>query len=76
MWTEALTAIVAGILTIVVSELRRRIKEKRELENMKNSVDPPPPGNANCKRCFFFREFRRRLREDDTRRIRLEKRDD
>jgi hypothetical protein len=70
MWTEVLSAIIAGILTIVVSELRRRRRERLELEKMRSSADPPPPGRAECSRCFFFREFRRRLRaDDDTRRL-------
>lgn len=73
MWTEALSAVIAGILTILVSELRRRRIERLELEEMRSSADPPPPGREDCRTCFFFKEFRRRLREDDTRRIKLEK---
>lgn len=66
---ETFAGIAVGFLAFLLAELRRRQKIKKELEDMKTSGYPPPPGEKDCKDCFFFKEFKKRLREDDTRRI-------
>jgi hypothetical protein len=66
---EGLAGIVVGFLGYVLAELRRRQKQRKSLEDMKTSGYPPPPGDKDCKSCFFFREFKRRVRDDDTKRI-------
>jgi hypothetical protein len=45
--------LLAGFLGLLLGELRRR-------QGMKsNSIQPPPPDSAVCKRCFFFRQYAR-----------------
>lgn len=58
---EIIWGIVAGILTVVANELRRKVRTK-------NSLTPPPPGLIQCKTCFFFEEYKRltRPKEQDT----------
>lgn len=71
---ETLAGIAVGFLAFLLAELRRRQKSRKELEDMKTSGYPPPPGDKDCRDCFFFKEFKRRLREDDnTRRTQIEK---
>lgn len=66
--SEAITALVASLLTLAAHEIRRRIR------NRHTSTTPPPPTVEDCKRCFFFREFRRNNEhrgDSDTKIIRL-----
>lgn len=66
--SEAITALVASLLTLAAHEIRRRIKKSH------TSTTPPPPTVEDCKRCFFFREFRRNTGhkdDSDTKIIRL-----
>lgn len=67
--SEAITALVASLLTLAAHEIRRRI------QNRHTSTTPPPPTVEDCKRCFFFREFRRNTDhnrgDSDTKIIRL-----
>jgi hypothetical protein len=60
---DVIMGVVAGILTVLLAELRRR---------RKISVAPPPTTDA-CKNCFFFHEYRRLVRsqESDTKVLRL-----
>lgn len=69
---EVIVGIVAGILTVLLAEIRRRRGK------IKVSSSPPPPSSSDiCKRCYFFREFRRLHRvaypprDSDTKIIRL-----
>lgn len=70
---ETMAGIAVGFLAFLLAELRRRQKIKKEVDDMKTSGYPPPPGDKRCKECFFFWEFKKRLREDDTRRIKTGK---
>lgn len=70
---ETIAGIAVGFLAFLLAELRRRQKNRKALEDMKTSGYPPPPGENDCKGCFFFKEFKKRLREDDTRRIKTGK---
>lgn len=50
---EIIMGIVAGFLTFLLSELRRRRR------GPKISSAPPPADDLTCKQCFFYREFKR-----------------
>jgi hypothetical protein len=49
---ETWFGLLAGFLGLLLGELRRR-------QGLKTSVNPPPPDQEICKRCFFFRQFAR-----------------
>lgn len=67
---ETFAGIVLGFLSYFLAELRRRQKAKKTANEIKSSGYPPPPGDKNCNSCFFFKEFKKRIKEDDdTRRI-------
>lgn len=55
---EVFMGIAAGVLTVLLNELRRRRKPK-------HSTHPPPPTLEECKRCFFYREVEKRLNRSD-----------
>jgi len=58
---EAIGGIVLGFLTFLLAEFRRR---------RKISISPPPPSAEDCKKCYFFQEYKRltryRGRDSDT----------
>jgi hypothetical protein len=68
MMSQAITAIIAALLTFAAQEIRQRIKKKKDFSTM-----PPPPTVEDCKKCFFFREFKKResLTNSDTQIIRI-----
>jgi len=66
---ETLAGILLGFLSYFLAELRRRQKIKKAEQDLKTSGYPPPPGDKDCNTCFFFKEFKKRFKEDDTRRI-------
>jgi hypothetical protein len=43
--------LVAGFLLVLLREIQYRQRKKAD------SINPPPPDAAVCKRCFFFRKF-------------------
>jgi hypothetical protein len=65
---DVIMGVVAGILTVLLAELRRR---------RKISVAPPPTTDA-CKNCYFFHEYKRLVRsqEIDTQVLKFRVRDD
>jgi hypothetical protein len=65
---DVIMGIVAGILTVLLAELRRR---------RKISVAPPATTDS-CKNCFFFHEYKRLVRshENDTQVLKFRVRDD
>jgi hypothetical protein len=55
---ETLAGLLIGFLTVLLGILRQK--------RMKSDA-PPPPQSLDCEKCFFFREFRRRLHADEER---------
>lgn len=48
---ETAMGLAAGFLVALLREIQIRQKRKAD------SINPPPPDAAVCKRCFFFRKF-------------------
>lgn len=59
--SEIITAVVTAILTLLSKEFIRRIFQKKE-----NSSNPPYPNTSYCKHCFFFREFKKKMKTGNT----------
>ena len=56
---EAIMGVVIGCLTVFLAEMRR----KRKI-----SLAPPPTG-PNCEKCFFLKEFKNKITQDITKRL-------
>lgn len=60
---ESLIGVLVGFLTFALAELRRRRKKKTLSSGL--TTDPPPPARSECNRCFFYKQHRKRLKEDE-----------